>query len=344
MDRGQAERGMEAGGLSATTKPKKTSPRVHALVGLLIVGSLGMAMYRADAATGGQGYAMGRAAGQWVGSLLLAAIVGMVAFWVSRRSNRVFNIAFSLVLGLGLIGNVAGLANQSDRRETRAVLERLQQETAPARERVFEKAGDFDAEGVAVEAATLSESLNRAADDLKGDDAVAVRVAAEAVDYLQRLGAPHTRAMGAFSNKGGISPIGLNEASAGARLEKLAEAERLHAHFRATLAEFPAWLEGRYAAHGMTAAKSKSNAAAYLRGAKFVQILRMHDQTAELLVSFRRIIEFLRDHEGRWTYDQARDGLEFESDADAEAYNGLFERMSEAAEKETRHLESIRGN
>lgn len=343
MDHHQSGLGSVDPGLPTGAKPKKASPRIHALVGLLIVASLGLAMYRADAASGGQAYAMGRAAGQWVASLLLAAIVGVVAFWISRRSNRVFNIAFSLVIGLGLMGNLAGLANQSDRRQTKAVMDRLNRETAPARERAFEKLDSFDTEGVAAEAAAMAESLNKAAGELKGDDAVVVRVGAEAIEYLQKLGAPHTRAVGEFSSEGGISPIGLNRSGAKVRLEKLAEAERLHTHFRATLAEFPAWLEGRYAAHGMSAAKSKSNAAAYLRGAKFVQLLRMHDQTAELLVCFRQIIEFLRDRDGRWTYDEQKDGLSFEDDADADAYNGLFEKMNEAAAKETQYLESIRG-
>ena len=334
--------------MNNSSKPvdrRKTPPKLHWSALLVAVAGLALVLVvsrRGDGVAAETAYATGRSVGQWMGALIVGAIFGLVAFWLSKRSSRVLNIVFTCVFVVVLLNSIVVSPRRGLASRDRAAVSSLSAEIDSARDRMQAAADSDDDATARAEAASMARKMRDASGSMSGDNAAVTRVGAEVVEYLTSIAEPHNRAIKAFVEAGGISAEGLTPASADARLKLLSEVTRQHKHLRSLLADLPRWVEDRMKAHGLSDAKARSNVQSFLKGAKLSSITAMHEQTAILIEQFGLILQHLRVTHGRWRLDHDSDSVIFDEDADADRYNRLVETMNAAAEKEAQLQQAIR--
>ncbi len=281
-------------------------------------------------------YAISAKMGQFVGVLLVAALLAMVGFWIARRSSLIFNIVFAVVVGLQVVRMGVGLATQPTRQEI-AAREQALTSLRSSNEELSAKIMESYKQGRVPDAKTDTEQrvelLRKTSESLKDDDKRAVEAMADFARDIGGTTAVFNDALQAVVSAGGTDPstlktramiderIGLVETLAAAN-DTLAQKTR----------ELSDGLEQRFETAGVSEEVRKR----YLAGmtTRMATLFRLRDVQRELFRAMLSQLRLLRDSWGKWEFDAASQLVMFEEDEPLERFGSSAARIQELATEE----------
>ncbi len=312
-----------------------TYSTIVAILALLVAICLSVLMaYRQGLESDGVAWVTGRVLGMFVWPLVLS----YGAFRFSRRSNRVGNVVFVLVLLLSAFSMGLRYA-ASERRANREqmVKSTAEYEAETAKARKLAAAGNSEQAAEAAAAATakhLDEMVARSS----GTEKIVIEYAAVINTRQSEATKLYLDSVGAFQRTGGFALVGLSGIeSVQARLDALEASIRVHADLLGLLRSMVDRVRTDLAAKGVPTTEIE----AFIRGAtandQVGKAIKSNELEHEMLGAMKRRFEILRKTVGNWEVDaegtlQVADGF---PDPDLEEYNKMGKRYAElSAEQE----------
>ncbi|MEX2219430.1 MAG: hypothetical protein WD749_11820 [Phycisphaerales bacterium] len=254
--------------------------------------------------------------GRWIGGLVIASLLGLLAWWLTRRSHRAANLIFCVVLSLNLTAAVIGGIRHAQvqafgayKKASTTVLEDL-------RQRGYQNATAEDRE-------RLLAAAEEGARTLYGRDAIVAAATADAIRSFQSEADEYQRRLTALSRAGGFSIAGLKSPpDADGRLAligALREASiALEAKTRDMGAAFASGLESRGIEPKLAAGVRRT----FESGGELELLLQVRSLDREINDAGTQLITLLRDNWSSWEPDSSGKRPVFRDDKSA-----LFEQF-----------------
>lgn len=286
--------------------------------------------------------AYSRAIGAWVGSLVLAGLIAIAAYFVTLRRTRVLNIAFFTVMVIALIlhSTAAALhARNASRARDAHKMELLVESNKAA---VYNAYTDPNATISDQTAASekLLKDMEQSASTLSGDQARATTALTQTLREVQDAVAPYMQAADVFVQSGGLDPAGIKSIDdTAARLKHLDAMEAANENAERTIATATECFRRRLADAGI---ENSGSGRAMLRGLQqgVANQQQMRDIQRRFIAASRDYLSVLHTHWGKWTVD-AEGSVIFETDEAVEAFNKAFEQVQSATTDEAALVERM---
>lgn len=278
-------------------------------------------------------------AGLFVASLLVAILVSLVAFYVSRRSALVAGIAFSLLLALPIFGHSIKLITSvtDTRGQNRAAMENMLE---ASKNRKAEMVKELDDTGEIQDHSKLAtetvQMLEDASKSMKGDEKIMMESATVIVSKVAEATKALETSLNAFIESGGADPTGLKAKSEIAtRRKKLDELRTLSTNLGQVCLTAPDEVERIAKQKGLSARKAAEHKAGFAKGMRLDLQRRLRRTDTEIFDAMNKQFDILENNWGKWKAT-AQDGIVFEEDAPLKSYNEAVVAMQKAADEQAK--------
>lgn len=292
----------------------------------------------------GGAYRWGFILGRSAGPLLIGMLFGIVAFWIARRSNLVFNIVVCAFLGLALLGDgLILVGSQLRQRQPGTVanatameaLDAIGAESNALRE---QQRAEFEAKGyVELDETAARErlaSLKSRAEAMPGDAGEGARASMRVMEPMTDLTLGYQRTVQEFMAAGGLNlePTPTREIL-DARLACLTNMTAANEAIIVFLQRMPENARVELSTTGLSPQRLDAVANQLLAAVKHPEMMELRASQTDFIAAASDQLTLLRDNLGRWTF--GADGLvTFEDDAPLPAFNRSVERLQKAIDRE----------
>lgn len=289
-------------------------------------------------------YQLGYETGRVLGAVLFAALLGIIAYFVSKRSLLVFNIAFACVIGLALIGKAATLArtpSSSQVKQDKAVFDRLSQQNATSAQSALEKYEKGELANATEQAERTAKSLEDASSQttdeaLKALMALMANIAREIGSAVQ----PYSASVKKLVDAGGINASTFDTVEAiNARIAVLDEMEQVNNTAEQTLRKIVEGFGARVESTGLNK-KERENAESGFRQAMGVQI-RLRTNQRALIAEMKNFLVLLHDNWDDWGFEENDPVIRFSDEDTLAKHNALAEKIQALSSQEQALMREI---
>jgi hypothetical protein len=278
--------------------------------------------------------AIGYKIGQALGRVLVALLLGWLAFRVARRSNLVGNLIFCTFVALSALGARATVS-----RADRAALHRLQENN---RKDAKKHLAALDTEEGLTDSGvrTVRRQILKLEATVAATSGITKVIAGCGAEFMRTWEPPvadHDAAYNRFEALGAIDAAALRErADIQPRLlvvEKLRVANEVYRErIRNSQEVFESCLSDRR----VSESDRHKAAAGFRQSFPIGQLLEIRDIERGIMSGATAYFTLLDKHWGKWSYDSATEAVLFDEDPVAEEYNAILEEIVELGEKEER--------
>lgn len=301
--------------------------------------TMGFIAYAQVMARGGHvtPYQLGYIAGSWFAMLVLAGLLGLLAFVASRRSVLAFNIVFAAVVALFLARE--GVQHGRRIQQAKANLE-LKIQSESLKKELAASQAQGDPSDVRGQSARVADILEKSASKVGGDPAIYARILA---DFSRELGTKIQRyadGMKAFHDAGSIDPASIRDREdLRGRITALQVTSKHNDEAEAFMIATRDDLPARLRAAGV--ATDKAEESSRLFGRKLEPGLRLRRIQREGCQAMLEYLGFLDQHWGSWAIDEATGLVEFDTAEQGDALTAIAQRIEALGDQEAALLEAL---
>jgi hypothetical protein len=258
--------------------------------------------------------------------IVLPLLLAKVAHLVSRRSSRVANVVFLVVLTLAVAGQGARASRGA---RDKAVVDQMVADSREGREalqRQIDEKGYVD--GLAEAGERNAKLLEDAGAKASPESRSLLNAGAAITRRLTELSVPYNDAMKEFVEAGGCGPAGLaSAADVRARLVLVERVGETNTELLKYLRGMQAETARQMRATGVPEDRIPSNVQAFMRGMHHPLLVQIYELDVEFVTAAREHFEILLEHDGKWSLN----GDEFQA---SDAFpNEAIERFSKSGER-----------
>jgi hypothetical protein len=279
-------------------------------------------------------YAIGSASG----SLVIPAVVAIIAFFVARRSRRAAGIAASIALALVLVSTLASIGAKARARASpdEAMSRELAAQANALRE---EQRAEFERTGTV----GSSDRLDRLIETMVKSGQKAGTTQGRAVELSAAVLKEFGDRVKAYEAKvvevralGGVDGDSINSvADVDTRILKWREVGRLAADLTKRTRALPDQIRSRLAGSGLSQAEIDEFMAGMLAGGRINLLIEVRTQEEAIIRAIIDQLTVLRHAYGDWEYHPRQKAVVFEREDDLAKFNAAAERGQAAGAAQT---------